>query len=180
MVSDSKLGLTTRTLHWAVALVILPLTCMGLIMTAFELWSFYDLHKSIGILSLALILPRVIVRIKRGWPKPLGAPHRWQLRIAKMTHWSMLILTLLMPLSGMLYSGASGNGFSIFGLTILPENIVNNEVLAYHSNLSIIGQTTHQFASYALLGCIALHIGGVLFYHFIIRDRTLVRMVGSK
>jgi cytochrome b561 len=86
-----------------------------------------------------------------------------------------------MPLAGMIYSGASGNGFGIFGLELVPHNYAEDgQVIAYSEAWRDAGQTAHRYLGYALMTLIVLHIAGALKHHFIDRDQTLKRMLGKK
>lgn len=63
---STRLSLTTRLLHWSVALLMIGLTLVGYLMVKFEIWDLYALHKSLGVIALILILPRAILRLVRG------------------------------------------------------------------------------------------------------------------
>ncbi|XQW88785.1 hypothetical protein ACOYXV_02075 [Aeromonas veronii] len=45
---STRLSLTTRLLHWSVALLMIGLTLVGYLMVKFEIWDLYALHKSLG------------------------------------------------------------------------------------------------------------------------------------
>ncbi|HAT05661.1 MAG TPA: cytochrome B, partial [Aeromonas salmonicida] len=64
---STPLSLTTRLLHWSVALLMIGLTLLGYLMVKFEIWDLYALHKSLGVIALILILPRAIIRLGKGW-----------------------------------------------------------------------------------------------------------------
>lgn len=174
-----NLSRTTRYLHWLVGIAILSLIAIGLYMARTEVWALYPIHKSVGVIVFILALIRIGWRWKEGWPKPFGDYPRAEKLAAKATHWLLIIATLALPLSGMLYSGASGHGFGIFGLVLVPENhLATGEVIPYNEALGLAGQTAHTWIGYAVIALLCLHAGGALKHHFVDRDATLRRMLG--
>lgn len=182
MDTKDKLSLTTRSLHWIIAVCFIALTAVGIYMANTETHSLYSLHKSIGIILFVVILLRVGWRIKQGWPTPAGEYQKIEQLLAKVTHWILLLGTIAMPITGMLYSGMSGHGFGIFGWTIVkgnddPES--PGEVIPYNELLSAVGEQTHEIIGYTLAVAIVLHIAGACKHHLLDKDRTLLRMLGK-
>ena len=181
MDQSNKLSRLTIRLHWLVAIVVVGLVCVGVLMKYGQLWSLYPIHKSFGVLALLVILPRVVWRIKNGWPKPVHSGRLIEQRLAKVVHWLLILATLVMPISGMLLSGAGGFGFGVFGLTIVPANhALDNpeEAVAYNDALSQFGYGMHSWAGYLLILAIVLHVIGAFKHHWVDRDLTLKRMLG--
>jgi cytochrome b561 len=180
---DSTLGFsrTSIALHWLCACAMLAMLGIGLYMVRFEAWGIYPWHKSVGVVLLALMLARVVWRIRQGWPPSLGAASRVEQRVAKTVHWILITGTVAMPLTGMLFSGASGHGFGFFGVPIVHEQhdpMQPGQVLAYSAAWADAAQLMHAYIAYALIGAIALHVAGALKHHVIARDGTLRRMLG--
>lgn len=182
MDTKNNLSLTTRSLHWLIAICFIALTAVGIYMANTEAWALYPLHKSFGVILFVVILLRVGWRVKQGWPTPVGQYQKIELVLAKVTHWILLLGTIAMPISGMLYSGMSGHGFGIFGWTILKGNYdpANPEQVIPHSELlSAISEQAHEIIGYTLAVAIVLHVAGACKHHFLDRDRTLLRMLGK-
>lgn len=176
-----ELGMVTIGLHWLVAISILTMLCLGLYMTAKQVWFLYPYHKSVGLLLVPIIVIRVIWRLKQGWPVPISHYSSIEQRLAKMTHWLLLILIVLMPLTGMIYSGASGHGFGIFGLELFTHQYTEaGQPIPYSESWRDFGQTAHRYLGNCLIALIVLHIVGALKHHFIDKDSTLKRMLGGK
>lgn len=74
MIKDTATILSTTTvrLHWLVALIMIGLIAVGIYMEEQEAYALYPWHKSLGVLILLLVVPRVIWRIMNGWPKAVG------------------------------------------------------------------------------------------------------------
>ncbi|ATQ77144.1 RNA methyltransferase [Massilia violaceinigra] len=181
---DKKLSLsyTTIALHWLCALAMLAMLGVGLYMVRFEAWSFYPWHKSAGVILLALMLARAAWRIRQGWLPALGAASRIEQGVAKAVHWMLIIGTLAMPVTGMLFSGASGHGFGIFGIPVVHEQhdpVHPGQVIPYSAAWAEAAQLMHAWLGYFLIAVITLHIAGALKHHAVARDGTLRRMVGA-
>ena len=173
----------TITLHWLVALGILGLIAFGIYMVKTESWPLYHIHKSFGLLIFTLALLRALWRWKNGFPQPLGRPSPFEHLAALWMHRLLLACTLLMPLTGMLYSAASGNGFGIFSLEIFPANPqhdASGAALPLNAGLSGLGQNLHDTLGYLLLVLIILHAAAAVWHHFMHKDQTLNRMLGRK
>lgn len=182
MKREAELDTPAIALHWLVGITILFLIATGLYMTATESWHLYPLHKSIGVLLFAIAVTRAIRRLRAGWPRPVSTYERIEQFLSKGTHSLLLVGSVVVPLLGMLYSGASGHGFGIFGLaTIVPPNhsaTDPNVIVPYSEYWALVGQRTHRVLAYLFAGLIALHVIGALKHHFFDRDRTLLRMLG--
>ncbi len=161
--------------------MIVVLATTGLVMVNAEVWPLYPLHKSFGVAAVFIIVLRIIWRWRQGFPLPMNDESSVAHRIARLMHIALLVFTVLLPLSGMLFSGASGHGFSLFGLTLVSPNPhpsdVNN-VLPYNETLSVWAQSLHHFLGYGLAVLVALHVTAALKHHFVDRDRVLQRMLG--
>ena len=183
MENKHQFSKATVGLHWLVAIIIMSLMGLGTYMSLLEVGGVYDIHKSIGVAVFPLLLARVFWRLKRGWPEPLYRYSTLERYMAKVTHWALLLGVIALPLTGMLYSGASGHGFGIFGLEIFSSNYDPTDaeqVIPYSEQLSMIGETAHEWVGYGLMVIVLLHIAGALKHHVIDGDGTLRRMLGKR
>lgn len=173
-----KFSRTTIVLHWLVAASIIGLIALGIYMVETESWHLYDIHKSIGLLTFVAILARLAWRWRNGLPQPVRPMSRLEHVTAVAAHVVLLVLTVVLPLSGMLYSGASGHGFGIFDWEIFPANHRGDQAVPLSAQWSDIGQTLHGFLGYLLLALIVLHAAAALKHHLVDKDATLRRMLG--
>lgn len=183
MDTKNSLSWLTIFLHWIIAFTIIVLIGLGLFMTNFEQYDYYDTHKSIGIILVSFIVLRVAWRIKQGWPVPVSNYAKPEMLLAKIVHWVLIVSTVLMPITGMIFSGATGHGFGIFGFEIFHENIdpTNPEkTIPFSLFWGDIGEISHEYLGYLLILAIVLHIAGALKHHFVYKDLTLLRMLGKK
>lgn len=185
--TTTQLTRTTVLLHWIVALTMIGLLATGLYMYETSTYWIYNWHKSIGILMFAVILLRVLWRLKQGWPPAANNYERWEHSLSHIVHWVLIISTLVMPLSGFMHSAAGGYGIYLFGiesLEIIPHNPDPSDPTnpamrtPYSSALDVLGGQIHKWAGYIAIATVLLHIVGALKHHIIDKDGTLKRMLG--
>ncbi|MDD9909349.1 MAG: cytochrome b [Ahrensia sp.] len=167
--------LTTKVLHWLIALHMLGLTALGYWMVDLTYYSqWYNLapwlHKMFGVLVFALALLLLIVRSVKGSPAPLDNHTPLEKRASKIAHWTLFAAVVTIPISGYIFTTATGDGIDLFGIATLPALFPVSDTIR---DLAI---DFHIYASYGLLAVIAAHAGGALKHHFVDRDRTLKRM----
>lgn len=82
--SHSRRGYSAaqKWLHWGMALLVAILAAVALTMTRLGegtvTGALYELHKSIGLIVLALVTARMAVRLGRGVPSPEPGVPAWQ------------------------------------------------------------------------------------------------------
>lgn len=172
-------GWISILLHWLVAAAVLGLFALGLWMTDLNYYDPWyrrgpDLHKSIGILLFGVMLLRLGWRLAN--PRPAMEPgmKAWERMAAGATHVAMYLLLYALMISGYLISTADGRAIEVFGLFGVPATLSGLE----HQE-DIAGEI-HEFLAFTLIGLTAIHALAALKHHFIDRDRTLVRMLGSR
>ena len=183
MESPRELGRPTIVLHWLVAGGVLSLAAIGLYMVRQEAWPLYDMHKSFGLLVFVAILARAAWTWRNGLPAPVREFSRQEHAAASTVHGLLLACTIALPITGMLFSGASGHGFGLFGWELFPEHPApagHGAVVPVNGPLAAWGQAAHHVIGYALLVLVALHVAGASKHHFLDRDRTLLRMLGRR
>jgi cytochrome b561 len=93
-----------KWLHWGRAVLIITLVAVGLTMTQLGEGKvtgiLYELHKSVGLVVLALAIVRIGVRVARGGPAPEQGIPAWQRLAARASHHALYTLVVLVPLAG--------------------------------------------------------------------------------
>lgn len=172
-----KFSRTTLAFHWIVALSIIGMLALGLIMHELdrgELKSMlYGWHKVIGTTILLIAVLRILWRWRNGMPEPAGDYPAWQHKAAVASHIALLTFTLMLPLSGALYSYGAGYPVPVLGLfEIVPAGKI--------PWLGGFMHETHEILGKILMAIIALHAAAALKHHFLEKDGTLRRMLGAR
>ncbi|CAA0107138.1 Cytochrome b561 [BD1-7 clade bacterium] len=171
----TRLSIPTIGLHWLTALLFLGVFFLGLYMedlpkgpAKFEI---IGIHKSLGLLVLAIAALRLAWRIKEGALSPLSTMSRKQQMLATGMHHLLLLMTLLMPLSGVVMSMAGGRPLEFFGVTLITAG----QKIEW---LSGIAHTLHVSSVIFIFAVVGLHILAALKHQFMVKDGTLARMLG--
>lgn len=127
------------------------------------------LHKSLGILILVLLIARVTWRIYDSVP-PISSANQFIIAASKTVHYLLYLNIFVQVMSGWAMSSAAGYYPSFFGLFTLPGLIPKDKSIVPE----LVG--LHNSSAIVLLLLIVLHISGVVFHHFILRDNTLRKM----
>jgi cytochrome b561 len=165
---------TAIALHWTVAALVITALSMGWVMTDMVSsplkLQVYSWHKWIGVTVLALFFVRLLWRLTHPAPALVPMP-AWQRSAAQSLHAFLYALLLLQPITGWLYSNASGRAIVYLGLIPLPNLVGKDRVLA--GTLKEL----HGAGGWALSIALGLHLLAALKHHFIDRDDTLRRML---
>jgi cytochrome b561 len=95
----------------------------------------------------------------------------WQLRAASLSHTMLYALLFAIPISGWMYSSATGVQVVYLGIVPLPNFVPKDK--AYADALRAV----HLSFNATLAGVLVLHIAAAVKHHFFDRDRSLVRML---
>lgn len=165
------------TLHWITAAAIVINLVLGLSMVQMPISArklhFYLWHKSTGTTIFLLTSLRVAWRALRPHPAPVPMP-RWQQRAASVSHIGLYLLLFAVPLSGWLYSSATGVQVLYLGLVPLPDLVPRDKALAETLRLVHVG------ANLLLGAAIVIHVAAALKHHFVDKDGALVRMLPAR
>lgn len=171
-------GWPARLLHWLVAALVFGMLVLGfgmvwLVEDLGRKFQLYQLHKSIGVLVLALMLVRLVWRRLNVTPALPATMPRWQALAARSTHAAFYVLLILQPVIGWLMAAASPLGIPtvVFGLFTLPHPIGPNETVFQAL------QVTHAVGAVLIVLLLVLHVGGALKHHLVDRDDVLMRML---
>lgn len=182
-------------LHWLIALAIFGMFALGWYMSelpkdgpkqmAFDLfdlgiyqWSlaeeasprtfYFNLHKSLGVTLLALILFRLFWRITHRPPAMLTTYKAWERKLATGAHHLLYLLMVAMPLTGLIMAVNSKYGVKWFGLDFIAG--LDN------SAMRDLFKEAHEVVGFLMLILIMLHIVGALKHKLIDKDETMERM----
>ena len=130
--------------------------------------TWYNIHKSLGLVAAALIFFRLGWRIGHPAPElPAGVP-AWQARAARANHLLLYACMLTMPVSGYIASNFTRFGVVAFGYHLPPWGPNNPAVYAVFNGIHVV--TAFVFATLA-----AVHVAAGL-RHLFRRDGIFRRI----
>ena len=161
--------------HWAAALLMLSAVVLAWVfmaMPAEEVGRFVyiTLHKSIGQTIFFLTLIWLIWRRTHPVPPMRGRIAVWEAVIARVNHWLLYAVMLLMPLTGYVLATAAARPSPYFWLFYWPQPAVSAVVA--HSAL-----WAHLVGQYLVYAMVGLHVSAVVWHVVVRRDGTLERML---
>ena len=171
---EPRYNRTAIALHWITAVLIVANLVLGLSMVQLAIsprkLHWYLWHKSIGLTVFLLTSLRLAWRALRPHPEPVSMP-AWQIRAAAASHATLYALLLVIPISGWLYSSATGVQVVYAGMIPLPNLLPKDKALG--DLLRIV----HIVLNSLLFAVVCLHVAAALKHHFVDRDAVLTRML---
>lgn len=167
-----------RRLHWITATIVVVMLPLGFGMAyrgnTLDIWddvtnTLYSTHKLMGFALLWLMCGRLAYRLVKGAPPDEPGLAAWQRAAARLMHWALYGLLLIVPLLG--WIGVSlYPALDIFGLFSLPSLAAPDEAAAKRV------LWLHGWLAIALAVLVALHVAAALHHHLIRHDGVLRRM----
>jgi cytochrome b561 len=164
-----------RAFHWVMAVIILVAIAIG-IYTAYlppgtsPRRELLDLHKSLGMTAMVMIVLRIAYRLYRGEPRYREPPRRAAHLAAAGAHWLLYALMIYMPVTGYLNSGAGGYSLPWFGLFTWPR------LIAIDKPVSALFELLHERGAWVIGALVLLHVAAVAWHRWVKRDEVLSRM----
>ena len=168
-------GFTSILLHWVSAGLIAVLFILGQIAEDMsrgpEKTELMNVHQSLGMLLLIIVLARLVWRLGQGFPKSEQIKTNKLERLARAWHWLLLILIIAIPASGYLAAESGFRDLNFFGLFTLPDLIGTDR------DIHAVFEEVHEIFSKLIIPVVLLHVLGALKHHYFDRDGTLKKMV---
>ncbi len=147
------------SLHWVMSACYLVLFMSGTFMARLPRGLFirgplYDFHKSVAVLTMALLTWRILTLLRVWWKK-------YTKRLPKFTkewyknfalHATLYVFMWLVPVAGFFFSNSfKSNNVKFFGI-VLPD------VFPQNSAMVELGRNLHFWLAYTFLAFVILHI----------------------
>lgn len=123
-------------------------------------------HVFLGILILLLTLTRLSWRFLDSRPDELPDQPHWQALTARVMHWLLYGLLIIIPISGICLIILSG------AIPVLLMKVPS----AVPSFFKFWPATVHSLAAFTLIGLLFIHVGAVIYHQHYKRDGLLARM----
>lgn len=165
-------------LHWLIALLVFVLIGLGWYMVDIpkntpERSYFYNLHKSIGLTTLALILVRVGWRLTHVPPRLPASLKTWEVVASTWSHRLLYVCLLVMPLSGYVASNFTKFGVKYFGIELPPWGPEDKTLYGIFNNV-------HVATSFIFVALIALHVAAAFKHLLVDRDAVFRRILPGR
>ena len=175
------------TLHWVVASLLLVNVCVGLAASYADdadVRRLVDLHKSLGLTLLGLVLMRILWRLSHKPPPLPRAYSRLERWGAHAAHFSLYAVMLLLPLTGYIHDSAwklaPTHPIILYGLVHFPRiGFIEALDPVLKEQIHAIFSAAHTYFGYALYVLVALHLLGVAKHHAVDHEEELQRMLPS-
>ncbi|MBV7597702.1 cytochrome b [Aeromonas sp. sia0103] len=176
--TERRYGSLSIGLHWLTLLLMIAVYSLMEFRDIFPKGSvgrdaMKEWHFMLGLLILALVVVRLLVRFSSPSPRIEPALSPLMLRLAQLAHLALYGFLLLTPLLGWLLLSAGGKPIPFFGAELpalmAPDDGLKGTIKELHETLANIG--------YAL---IALHAAAALYHHHVLKDNTLTNMLPEK
>ncbi|MEM1389257.1 MAG: cytochrome b [Pseudomonadota bacterium] len=177
--SSAGYGTLTKILHWSIVILFATQYLGGTIMTTIgfgssfagiETNTYYNWHKSLGLVALAVAVIRIINR-QMGklppWAPTLSTTER---KVIHRVEQVFYLAMFLMPITGWFYVMWGNYGVNLFGIWEMPRPLPTD------NTLRDIAKWAHIGTGWVLLIAMIGHIGLVLYHQFFKRDGLLKRM----
>lgn len=162
-----------RLLHWlmAVAIVAMLFIGVGMVSTVSDArTALLPLHRTLGVVLLALAAVRLGVRLtRRAPPLPEDMP-AWQRRAAGASQVALYVLMFTIPIVGWAMLSAGGSPVTLLGGVHLPS--IAPQSPALHAAL----RHAHTYLALLLFGIFLQHVAAALFHLLIRRDEVFASM----
>jgi len=175
--TETSYGYISIIIHWVMALTIFGLFGLGLYMVELSYYDAWykgslDLHKSIGMVLVALLITRVCWTVFNIKPKSAAInASKFETKSAHYAHIALYLLMTVLMLSGYLISTADGRDISVFGFISIPAASIAME------NQEDIAGSIHNILAWSLVLLASVHGLAAIKHHFINKNDTLKRML---
>lgn len=172
-------------LHWLIAVLVVVNLALPTIWentaSSDRVILLANLHKSIGITVIGLVLMRLLWRLTHRPPAFPAHYRMWEKKLASFVHGAFYLVLIAVPVAGYLMDNSSKrapeNPLMIFGLFEMPRigSIMAMEP-AERSQFHHLMEDAHELAAYVLVALVALHILGALKHQLIDGESEMARM----
>ena len=130
-----------------------------------------DLHYALGLSIFILTVLRVGWRFfdpPPPYPSHLASWNRW---VSRTVYFALLLMMIVMPISGYLWSNGHGHRVYPFQVFELPRIAFNNRPIGDAAS------NFHRYGQWIVYLLIATHLGGVSYHLVLKRDGLLARIL---
>ena len=162
---------TVQAMHWVGAFVLIAAWGLGVSMDLFPRGpargAALQVHATLGLLVLTLTVLRILWRGATKAPAPEGPA--WMVPLAHAGHAALYVLTIALPVSGLLGRWARQGSAALIGGLSIPT--------PFALPRSKLWGEAHEVIAFMLAALVVAHIAAALVHHLVLRDGILRRML---
>jgi len=165
-----------KLLHWLVVALIVAQFVIAYLMPHIgrntQPNTIINLHFSLGVVILAVVIVRLVWRWTHAEPAPLdGIPPAfvWS---ARAVHFALYLLLIVIPVLGWMNASWRGFDVSVLGLFKLPRLMATRA-----PGFAWTGDVHVSLSWYFMLAFIGVHVAAALYHALVRRDGVLARML---
>jgi superoxide oxidase len=165
-------------LHWSVGVAIIAVAAIELLRgeifpkDSYAREALKAVHDPAGTVVFALVLLRLVWRSVHPAPAMPMSMHPWETVAAKLTHYALYAMMVMIPLTGIAYTLGRGRSidFGIFQIAYPLDHVINRNGTRTLKNV-------HEFLGQAVLVLAFVHAAAALWHHYVRKDDVLTRML---
>jgi cytochrome b561 len=177
--SSQGYGAVAMALHWLVVVLVIGAWFTGQSVDSLPRGPQRDtgmfVHITLGLSILASVAARLSWRLTDPPPAPEEAAFgRWGEWAGQAAHYIMYALLVAAPAVGIVAVFARGRGLPVFGLFEIASPWAADRNFAHNVT------EVHETLANGLMILVGLHAAAALVHHYVMRDRTLLRMLPGR
>ncbi len=172
----SRYSAPAQIFHWLTVLFVAAAWTLGVLGDDLPKGSIRHMgefaHIMLGELVVLLLVLRIVWRFVTPAPPPI--PTRFGVAgelATRLVHFAIYALLFAVPVVGLVTLFHGGEPLSIFGIVDIPSPWAKNRELKHYS------KEIHEFLAHTLVILAGLHAAAALAHHYLLKDRTLKRML---
>ena len=174
--SSQGYGAIPQAAHWLTVILVALAWVLGLFGDDLPKGTPRDaglfVHMSAGLAVVILLVVRLALNLVN--PPPLAGPATlgiWTVRLGQATHYVLYAMLIAVPVTGIVLQFARGDALPIFGIADIASPWVKDRAFAGSV------KEVHEILAHTLVVVAGFHAAAALFHHWVLHDRTLVRML---
>jgi cytochrome b561 len=174
--SPSGYGAVPQVCHWLTVGLVIMAWALGILGDELPKGALYStalsFHIFAGLMILAILVVRLLWRLADSPPTPEPtALGEWLDRAGRLTHYVLYALLIAVPVAGIALQFSRGGALPLFGLIEIPSPWPPDRAIARTA------KEAHEVLANFLVILAGIHAVAALVHHWLLGDRTLVRML---
>lgn len=174
--TPQRYGAIVQFLHWTTAVLVVLAWLLGTFDDVFPKGAARNaslfVHMSAGLAVLTVVAVRLLWRfVDVPLPPEVTRFGAWLDRAGRYAHWALYAILIAVPVTGILVQFARGQPVPLFGFGEIASPWAADRAFAR------LVKEPHEFLSNLLMLLAGVHAAAALAHHWLLRDRTLKRML---